>query len=162
VEPDADPAFDSVVVIWDGSGVDVISGHSLTIAGCRGIAGYRGTMPTHLAIPVRWVLTNDRNVFKHEWGHSILFYHQAAGTTPHPPVNNHMGGSLVYVHCGTGEAYVWQDETVSNPIPNSLYNNESGFTHDYYSGTTALPDNVNHCLGITPRAWAMGGPVAKP
>ena len=58
--------------------------------------------------------------------------------------------------------YVWLDETDANPIPNSIYNNESGFTHDYYSGTTALATDPMHCLGITPSAWATGGPVSMP
>ena len=66
-----------------------------------------------------------------------------------------------YVHCSSGTPYVLQDETDDNPIPNSIYNNNSGFTHDYYSGTTAKPENPSRCLGIPPSAWAYGGPVTK-
>jgi hypothetical protein len=55
-----------------------------------------------------------------------------------------------------------EDENEMFPIPNSIYNNESGFTHDYYSGTTATPDQPTRCLGITAAAWASGGPVSGP
>jgi hypothetical protein len=69
---------------------------------------------------------------------------------------------FTYVHCGTGEDYIWLDETDAVPVPNSIYHNASGFTHDYYSGTTALASDPAHCLGITPEAWAAGGPVSRP
>jgi hypothetical protein len=65
-------------------------------------------------------------------------------------------------HWPNGESYVWLDETDANPIPNSIYNNESGFTHDYYSGTTASADQPTRRLGVTPEAWMFGGPVTKP
>jgi hypothetical protein len=54
------------------------------------------------------------------------------------------------------------DESDLNPVPNSIYNDQSGFTHDYYSGTTALATAPSQCLGITPAAWAAGGPVTRP
>ena len=101
------------------------------------------------------------NVFKHEWGHSLLSYYEASGAAPTPTVTNHAVVNQ-YVNCTTGNMYVWLDETDANPIPNSIYNNESGFTHDYYSGTTALANDPMHCLGITPSAWATGGPVSMP
>lgn len=44
----------------------------------------------------------------------------------------------------------------------SADNNESGFTHEYYSGQTAAWSEPSRCLGITPEAWATGGPVSKP
>ncbi len=100
------------------------------------------------------------NVFKHEWGHSILSYFDAAGTAPKPTVNNH-ADSVTYVNCQTGQYDVWLDETDANRIPNSIYNNDSGFTHDYYSGTTAPATNPTSCLGITASAWATDGPVSK-
>ena len=105
------------------------------------------------------VYRGHRNIFKHEWGHCILFYFDAVGTTPKPTVSNH-AEATDYVNCQTGQFYVWQDETLASPIPNSIYNNESGFTHDYYSGTTATADQPSRCLGITPEAWALGGPVS--
>lgn len=66
----------------------------------------------------------------------------------------------VYVHCPTGTGYVWEDETDAQPIPNSIYNDGSGFTHDYYSGTTAMAGTPTQCLGVTQRAWGYGGPLA--
>jgi hypothetical protein len=101
------------------------------------------------------------NVFKHEWGHSLLDYYDALRTAPLPTVSNHTDGNQ-YVHCVSGQMYVWADETDANPIANSIYNNGSGFTHDYYSGTTALATDRLRCLGITPAAWATGGPVSMP
>jgi hypothetical protein len=159
---DRDATFDSVISIWDGSGTDLITGQDTSIQGCAWTWGM-GTGQTYNTIFVDFVQHNDRNVFKHEWGHSILFYHDAAGTAPRPPVDNHINDTTNrYVNCATGQAYVLQDETDDNPIPNSIYNNESGFTHDYYSGETATADQQTRCLGITPNAWASGGPVSRP
>ncbi|MCP3976109.1 MAG: hypothetical protein GY720_16635 [bacterium] len=159
---DADPDFDSVFTIWDSTGFDVLVGQPLQVARCGGLAYHRGAGQTFATVPVGFTTNAQRNIFKHEWGHSILFYHAAAGNTPIPAVDNHMGVGNVYVHCGTGEEYIWQDETLANPIPNSIYNNQIGFTHDYYSGTTARPESPDTCLGIGPAAWAAGGPVTKP
>lgn len=161
--PELDPAFDSVVVIWDASGVDINTGQFTYLQQCGGLAAPNGINQTYATFSVDSVSSNQRNVFKHEWGHSILFYYDAAGTAPRPPVNNHINDTDTrYMHCPTGESYILVDETDDNPIPNSIYNNESGFTHDYYSGTTATPDQPTRCLGITPSAWASGGPVTKP
>lgn len=161
--PERDPAFDSVIVIWDSSGIDLTTGLSVDLQFCSGLAQQMGAAQTYIAIQVDSVRPDQRNVFKHEWGHSILFYYEAAGTAPHPAVDNHINESdHRYVHCRTGEAYILEDESDENPIPNSIYNNETGFSHDYYSGTTARPEAPDRCLGITPEAWASGGPVTKP
>ena len=56
---------------------------------------------------------------------------------------------------------MWEDEHDGRPIPNSIYNNDSGFTHDYLSGTVALATEPDRCLGIPPAAWAAGGPVNR-
>jgi hypothetical protein len=160
--PDRDSAFDSVIAVWDGSGTDLMTGQSMSIQGCAWAWGM-GTGQTYVAIPVDYVRYNDRNIFKHEWGHSILFYYDAAGTAPKPAVDNHINDTTNrYVNCITGQPYVLQDETDDNPIPNSIYHNQSGFTHDYYSGITATADQPTRCLGITPAAWASGGPVSRP
>ena len=162
-QPDIGPQFDSVVVIWKGSGTDKISGKPLTVVGAGGLAIAQGTRQTYCAIPVDCLASDHRNVFKHEWGHCILFYFDAAGLTPKPAVDNHINDKdKRYVHWPTGKPYVLQDETDENPIPNSIYNNQSGFTRDYYRGETATPDRPDRRLGITPEAWAAGGPVAKP
>jgi hypothetical protein len=163
---DRDPAFDSVIVIWDETGEDAVTGEQLYLGGgYGGLTPNMGTGQTYSAITVAMATAygayNSTNVFKHEWGHSILAFYKAAGVAPLPTVDNHIGENM-YVHCNTGEAYILEDETDDNPIPNSIYNNESGFTHDYYSGTTALPENPQQCLGITPDAWARGGPVTRP
>ncbi|HEU5093419.1 MAG TPA: hypothetical protein VFT30_12085, partial [Nitrospira sp.] len=131
------------------------------IGGAAGLGPSMGTGQTYAAIIIEATGYGHRNVFKHEWGHSILFYFDAMGLTPKPAVTNHAEVNQ-YVHWPTGDGYVWIDETDANPIPNSIYNNESGFTHDYYSGTTATADQPERRLGITPEAWMLGGPVTKP
>lgn len=158
---DRDPAFDSVIVIWDPRVVDQYTGTSYWIGGAAGLTPSMGTGQTYAAIIIEATGYGHRNVFKHEWGHSILSYFDAIGTAPKPAVTNHAEVNQ-YVHWPTGDAYVWIDETDANPIPNSIYNNESGFTHDYYSGNTATADEPTRRLGITPEAWMLGGPVTKP
>lgn len=154
-----DPAFDSVIVIWDPRTYDDETGEFFWIGYMAGLTSPMGLGQTYIAMTIEATQDGHRNVFKHEFGHSILFYHDALGLVPKPTVSNHAEEDD-YVHCPTGEPYVWEDETDANPIPNSIYNNNSGFTHDYYSGTTATPDHPTHCLGITPEAWAYGGPVS--
>jgi hypothetical protein len=158
---DRDPAFDSVIVIWDPRVVDQYTGTRYWIGGGAGLTPPMGTGQTYATIIIEATGYGHRNVFKHEWGHSILFYFDSAGTAPKPTVTNHVNVNQ-YVHWPTGDNYVWVDETDANLIPNSIYNNESGFTHDYYSGTTATADEPTRRLGITPEAWMLGGPVTKP
>lgn len=155
---DRDPVFDSVIVIWDPRVIDQYTGIRGWIGAAGGLATPMGGGQTYAAIVIEIA---GRNTFKHEWGHSILFYFDAIGASPKPAVSNHDDGTH-YVHWPTGESYVWVDETDTNPIPNSIYNNESGFTHDYYSGTIATADQPTRRLGITPEAWMLGGPVTKP
>jgi hypothetical protein len=161
--PERDAAFDSVIVIWQPTVVDQDTGQRLWIGNAAGLTPPMGTDQAYTAIIMEAATQyGHRNVFKHEWGHSILFYFDAAGTAPRPTVQNHTEADT-YVHCGTGAPYVWIDETDASPIANSIYSNASGFTHDYYSGETALAtDPLLQCLGITAAAWATGGPVSKP
>jgi len=157
-----DPTFDSVIVIWQPTVIDQATGQLLWIGNAAGLTPPMGTGQTYATLIIEAAtLYGHVNVFKHEWGHSLLDYYEAAGTSPTPTVTNHAVVNQ-YVHCPTGEAYVWLDETDANPIPTSIYSNESGFTHDYYSGTTALAADPMHCLGVTPAAWATGGPVSMP
>lgn len=157
-----DPSFDSVIVIWQPTVTDQATGRVVWIGNAAGLASWMGTAQTYATLIIEAAtLYGHLNVFKHEWGHSLLFYFDATGTAPRPTVNNHTEATT-YVHCMTGVFYDWVDETDANPIPNSIYNNGSGFTHDYYSGTTALATDPLHCLGITPGAWALGGPVTMP
>ncbi len=156
---DRDPNFDSVIVIWDPRTVDQNTGEQIWIGTAAGLASYMGTEQTYYAQIIESTGYGNRNVFKHEWGHSILFYFEALGGSPLPIVTNHAEVGQ-YVHCPTSEPYVWIDETAANPIPNSIYNNDSGFTHDYYSGTVATADQPTRCLGIPHEAWAAGGPVS--
>ena len=159
---DLDPDFDSVIVIWDPRGQDLTTGESVHLNGAGGLTPNRGRGQAYTAIIAEAAVTYPhRNTFKHEWGHSILFFFEAMEASPLPTVTNHAVPGQ-YVHWPTGEDYVWVDETLDDPIPNSIYNNESGFTHDYYSGTTATPDEPTRRLGITPEAWAVGGPVTHP
>ena len=159
--PDRDPAFDSVIVIWDPRVVDQYTGTHHWIGGGAGLTTPMGTSQTYSTIIIEATGYGHRNVFKHEWGHSILSYFEALGTSPKPTVTNHVSIGQ-YVHWPTGDPYVWVDETDANPIPNSIYNNESGFTHDYYSGSTATAEEPTRRLGITPEAWLYGGPVTAP
>jgi hypothetical protein len=158
---DRDSAFDSVIVIWDPRVVDEYTGTRYWIGGGAGLTPPMGAGQTYATIIIEATGYGHRNVFKHEWGHSILFYFDAVGRAPKPTITNH---AIInqYVHWPSGDNYVWLDETDANPIPNSIYNNESGFTHDYYSGTTATADQPTRRLGITPEAWMFGGPVTKP
>lgn len=153
--------FDSTVIIWKGEGWDWETKSPRTLGWYGGLAWPMGTGPGFIGIAQVMVNLNHRNVFKHEWGHTILSYYDAAGTAPRPTVSNHFEADT-YAHCGSGALYAYVDEDDSNPIPNSIYNNYSGFHHDFYSGTTALPSQPNACLGITPAAWASGGPVTRP
>ena len=155
-----DPAFDSVIVIWDPRAVDVITGQPIWIGSAAGLTPAMGTGQAYTTIIIEAAFSyGHRNVFKHEWGHSILEFFNAIGTAPRPKVENHTDANQ-YVNCLTGAPYVWADETDANPIPNSIYNNYSGFTHDYYSGMTARAAEPTRCLGITGEAWAYGGPVS--
>ena len=162
VAANLDPAFDSVIVIWNPWVLDDATDETIFMGAHAGLAHWMGTDQTYDAI-VSDAATRygHRNVFRHEWGHSILYFYDAYGTAPRPPVDNHAWGTpeTQYVHCPTGEPYILVDETLDNPIPNSIYNVDSGFTHDYYSGTTATQDQPTRCLGITPEAWASGGPL---
>jgi hypothetical protein len=160
--PERDFAFDSVLVIWDPNGVDESTGAPVFLGTDAGLTPAMGTGPTYATLIVDAATSYGHlNVFKHEWGHSILEFYEALGTAPKPKVENH-ATVTDYVNCLTGEPYLWMEETDSHPIPGSIYSNESGFTHDYYSGTTALSRQPDRCLGITPGAWAAGGPVSRP
>jgi hypothetical protein len=160
IAADRDPDFDSVIVIWDTRAVDITTGESKWIGWMDGLAAHRGTNQTYVSMQIDAAINRgNRNVFKHEFGHSILNFFETVGTSPQPTVNNHADAQQ-YVNCETGQFYVWEDESLDNPIPNSVYNNESGFTHDYYSGKTATAGEPSRCLGISPEAWALGGPVS--
>jgi hypothetical protein len=162
VAADRDPAYDSVITVYDGSGTDLLTGQPLSIEACAWAFGM-GTGQAYATIFADFIHSDQRNVLKHEWGHSILSYYDAAGTAPKPAVNNHINNTDTrYVNCTTGKPYILIDESDTTPLPNSIYNNQRGFTHDYYSGLTATADQPTRCLGITPSAWASGGPVSRP
>lgn len=154
-----DPGYDSYVVFWQSYGWDFGSNATDNIAHFGGLTWNRGVAATFSAIPLSQLNYGGHNVIKHEWGHAITFYYDARGTAPKPMADNHTPDSSV--NCKTHSGYVLKDETAANPIPNSIFNNKSGFTHDYYSGLTAQASNPSHCIGITPTAWASGGPVTK-
>lgn len=157
--PELLPDYDSAVVIWDPSGVDQSTGQEISVANAGGLTPPMGIGQTYTSVIIDALSDRQRNALKHEWGHSILFYHEAAGTAPLPAVDNHLVSN--YVHCQSGEPYALVDETDDAPVPWSIYNNELGFTRDYYSGRTALATDPTQCLGITPEAWAAGGPFSQ-
>jgi hypothetical protein len=153
-----DPAFDSVIVVWNARVLDE-TGRQTDLNNFCGLTPGFGISQAYSTIPVTCA---NINTFKHEWGHSILSYHDSLSAAPKPTVNNHINPAdpnAHYVHCPTGTEYVYQDEQPGNPIPNSIYNDQTGFTHDYYSGTTALAASPTQCLGIPRSAWAFGGPA---
>ncbi len=155
--PERDPAFDAVLVIWPATGTNVATGQSEWIGSAAGLTPDMGTGQAYVSMIIDAAVNyGHRNVFKHEFGHAVVSYFGALGVTPTPAVDNHGPGQ--YVHCGTGAEYVLADETLRDPIPNSIYNNTSGFTHDYYSGATALAGDPDRCLGIDRQAWRYGGP----
>lgn len=156
---DQDPGFDSYIVVWEPNGQDSVTNTPDNIARAGGLTWNMGTAPLFSEIEAPAIGAADRNVFKHEWGHGILFYYDATGTAPKPAVDNHHPES--YVTCHTTRPYVLQDDSDINAIPNSIFNSTSGFTHDYYSGVTALKTSPSRCLGITRTAWTSGGPVTK-
>lgn len=156
--PERDPTFDAVLVIWPATGTNVATGQPEWIGSAAGLTPDMGTGQPYVTMILDAAINyGHRNVFKHEFGHAVLSYFGALGVTPTPGVDNHaLPGE--YVHCGTGAAYVWVDETLEDPIPSSIYSNASGFTHDYYSGTTAVAADPGHCLGIDRQAWRYGSP----
>jgi hypothetical protein len=157
---DRDPRFDAVIAVWQSNVVDSITGTKQWIGTAAGLTPGMGLASTYSTMISDAAFTYGHlNVWKHEFGHSLLFFFDAAGTTAQPAVDNH-ATATTYVHCRTAKPYVWVDETDAAPVPNSIYNNSSGFTHDYYSGTTALTGDPTHCLGISSAAWARGGPVS--
>lgn len=165
VAADRDPSFDSTIVIWDPRAIDQTTGESIWIGSAGGLTLHMGTSPTYATFIIEMAAhPTVRNVFKHEWGHSILFYYDAIGATPKPAVDNHINiYDPQYVHCPTGEPYNMDLSTLEDDwVPNTPYHNQSGFTHDYFSGVTALREQPTVCLGITPTAWLTGGPVSKP
>jgi cellulase/cellobiase CelA1 len=163
VAAEHDPHYDSIVVVWDASGTDQATGETVYLTNYGGLTPPMGTGQTYATIPIDSVSLDNRNVFKHEWGHSILFYQDAAGIAPKPAADNHINDTTTrYVNCLNQQPYILTDESDSNLIPRSIYNDHVGFTHDYYSGRTATADQPGRCLGITPQAWLAGGPVTKP
>lgn len=159
---DRDPAFDSVIVIWDPRATDQATGQPIWIGSAAGLTPNMGNEQTYTTLIIEAATSyGHRNVFKHEFGHSLLEYFDVIKSSPKPKVENHTDASQ-YVNCQTGKPYVWEDETLANPIANSIYNNTSGFTHDYYSGTTALATDPSRCLGIARAMWAYGGPITHP
>jgi hypothetical protein len=164
VMSDLEPArYDSSVIIWKDDGFDFMQGRNVSLACYGGLAWPRGTSQTYASFLLKMLPGDQRNVLKHEWGHSILFYYNDAGTSPLPSVDNHINDSSTrYVSCHSAQPYLLFDETDWNPVANSIYNNQSGFTHDYYSGLTATPDQPDRCLGLPPATWATGGPVSRP
>ena len=152
--------FDSVIVVWEPNVVDQVSGQSLWIGAGPTLTLPNGTQQPYATLQFDAVVgAGARNTLKKEWGHSILFYADAAGGAPKPAVDANAAASA-YVNCHTGQPYVWVEETEASPVPNSIFNNDSGFTHDYYSGRTALATNPTVCLGIPASTWALGGPVS--
>ena len=161
-----DLTFDAIFVLWQRVGVDQFSGREESLSTNSGNSGelicsgpdcqiYAAT-----GVAGAGLAEFDRINLKHRWGHGILLYYDASGAAPKPMVSGHLAQGP-YVQCKTGTSYLTDLEPDNNPIPNSEYNSASGFAPDYNSGATALPSDVQRCLGVTPAAWRTGGPVTK-
>jgi hypothetical protein len=161
-----DLTFDAIFVLWQRVGVDQFSGREEYLSTDTGNSGEvvcsGPDCQTYATIAVAGtgLAELDRANLKHRWGHGILLYYDMTGAAPKPMVYGHISGGP-YVQCKTGTSYLTVAESDGNPIPNSEYNSDSGFTPDYSSGTTASPSDVQQCLGVTPAAWRTGGPVTK-
>jgi hypothetical protein len=153
--------FDAVMVFWQDETFDVQSGEFVGLTWAAGFTPNTETGPAYSAMIAGAPSAYDGlNILKHEFGHQITTLYRATGAAAVPEVDIHQAQD--YVHCGTGTPYVIEDESDSTPIPNSTYNDTSGFTHDYYSGTTALASAPRTCLGISASTWATGGAATHP
>ena len=79
-----------MIVIWHPTAVDQGTRERRWIGNAAELTAYMGTAQMYAAIIIEAAtLYGHLNVFEHEWGHSILFYYDAAGTAPRPTVENH-------------------------------------------------------------------------
>ncbi len=160
VVPFADPTADSILAFFESHGIDEATGLEVDLMPCAlGLTSHTGTTQTLATMKLNGVFELPHyyhNAIKHEWGHSILFYHDAIGGSPLPMVDNHRPQD--YVNCRTGLPYS-DDQDPS--VPGGHYHAHSGFTHDYYSGEIALATEPDRCIGIGPDAWWLGGPFNK-
>ena len=153
-----DPAFDSVIVVWQPTVIDQATGQLLWIGNAAGLTPSMGTGQTYTTLIIEAAtLYGHLNVFKHEWGHSLLSYYEASGAAPTPTVTNHAVANQ-YVNCTNGPDVQsgWTKRT-RTPFRTRCADNTSGFTHDYYSGTTALATDPLHCLGLCLLCMGDGG-----
>jgi hypothetical protein len=148
---DLDPAFDSVIVVWEPRGHDAATGEPLTIPGDGAVTPDRGLRQTYTTMRTPYAgIDGNRSTYKQQWGVAISSYFLTMRLVSPPPVMLNPAPSQ-YVNCKTGAFYDLQT--------NSMYNNTAGFLHDFYSGNLALAEAPQACIGIGPQAWAWGGPV---
>ena len=149
-----------VIVIWDPRARDQNTGESIWIGSAAGLTPAMGTGQTYMTLIIEATGYGHRNVFKRELGtfHSRVLRRDRYGS------QTKSGESCECIRLRQlrhRRLLCLIDETDLNPIPNSIYNDYSGFTHDYYSGTTARASEPTKCLGIGAYAWALGGPVSN-
>jgi len=156
---DAAGRFDAVMAFWQDETRDVETGEFVPLTDYAGLAPNTGAGPPYASIIANAAngAYRDLNVLKHEFGHQLITYHRGTAAMPLPEVDIHRAQD--YVSCGSGAEYDLRDEKDDEPLPGSTYHDTSGFTHDYYSGTTALRDDPRRCLGIPASSWALGGPT---
>ncbi len=168
-------SYDALIVIYPGTGRDE-RGTLMQLQRC-GLADYTGLNQTHTSVPIGFIpadpsnpkVAADRNQLKHEFGHNLLFYYAAKNMTNGMQASgNHInyipdkeGKTNKWYNCATGRPYDLRDENERSKIPNSIYNNNVGFTRDYYSGTTKA-EGASACAGVSLNAWKSGGPVTRP
>jgi hypothetical protein len=157
---DRSPGFDAVIVIWNPNGIDQTSKQQRYVGSTAAVTPNMGVRQGYTTL-IMDAATNygHRNVFKQQFGQLILSFFAAAGTAPQPKVNT-QAEATTYVNCYSGHPYVWVDETLAQPVAHSIYNDDSGFTHDYYSGKVARAGSPKQCLGISHLSWRYGGPLA--
>ena len=110
-------AFDSVIVIWQPTVIDQTTNEVLWIGTAAGLTPAMGTAQAYTTLIIEAAtLYGHLNVFKHEWGHSLLDYYEAARTAPMPTVTNHTDGNQ-YVNCVTGQMYGWRTKRTRTQSP---------------------------------------------
>lgn len=110
---DRDPAFDSVIVIWQANGWDFDTSSKSYIGGWTGGLTWAGADQSYTAAPIASVMDGTRNIFKHEWSHAAVGYYHAIGAAPEPFANPDQAGAEV--NCVTGKQYDSSQDQARTP-----------------------------------------------
>ncbi|MEX8518117.1 MAG: hypothetical protein AB3X44_06350 [Leptothrix sp. (in: b-proteobacteria)] len=153
--------YDSVIIIWDSRVRDVAGGDAFKLGGPVALTRVATVVPIYNTLDLASAgLDGTRHALKQNWASAVQTHYQALQVLPEPAIDVNVDSvRSQYVNCKTGHHYLWQTESAEQPIPNSIWNNSSGFMHDLYSGQVARAGAHRSCLGLGPQVWAWGGPV---